>query len=655
MGSFLFLRFNPGRLLPDSFAPLFPALFLGVFSVFPVYSQSQDRAETARVLKKLSLEELMDVEVFSVSRSREKLTEVASAIQVLTHEDIRRSGATRLPEALRLASNLIVARSNSHDWAVTARGFNGAPFANNTSANKLLVMIDGRTVYSPLFGGVFWDVQNVLLEDVDRIEIISGPGGTLWGANAVNGVINIITKRADDSQGLYATVAAGTFLRDHAALRYGFRANDNLFVRVYGQRYDQEGTEALEGFDDEPDAWNMTQGGFRMDYYGGAKTELTVQGDFYNGRETDDDGDIVDGQNLLARWSRAGGEGSEFRVQLYYDRTWRYLPSADFGEELHTYDADIQHHFGVGARHDLLWGAGYRFMKDIINNSPQLSFSPRIKDMNLVSVFLQDRILLVPERMQLTVGSKFVHNVYSGWDLQPSARAAWTPDPRNTVWAAVSRTVRTPTRWDTDEISPHIITPAHQFSSEKVLTYELGYRLEPMEKISVSVATFYNLYDDVKSINTNPAPPPGLIFANDQEAESMGYEVSGNYYAGSHWRIRGGYTFLKTRFTATHPSVVAFSSEFEAIDPKSQFVFQSILDLPGNLNFDVTGRYLHRLERTAFTPRVPSYFTMDARIGWEAGKVYFAVIGQNLTEKNHLEFGSRKIARSFLARVTCRL
>lgn len=627
------------------------ALFVGTsLTLF-----GQDTLTTARALKKLSLEELMDIEVVSVSRGPQKLTEVASAIQVITNEDIRRSGATRLPEALRLASNLIVAQSNSHDWGITARGFNGAPLANNTSANKLLVMIDGRTVYSPLFGGVFWDVQNVLLEDVERIEVVSGPGGTLWDANAVNGVINIITRNAKDTQGLFATVGVGSFLRNHAALRYGIALNDKLFLRVYGQRYDQERTIPVDGNERDIDDWDMNQGGFRMDFTPDSKNQFTFQGDFYLGSETADNGDEVDGQNLIVRWRKNISPTSNMEAQVYYDRTWRYLPGADFGEELHTYDGDFQHRFTAGDKNNLLWGIGFRVMQDIINNSPALSFDPAIRNMDFLSAFIQDQITLVPRRLQLTLGSKILHNVYSGWELQPSGRMAWTPDDRNTIWTAVSRSVRTPTRWDADEVTPLIITPGNRFLSEKVRSYELGYRLEPVEKTSFSLATYFNQYDDLRSINQNPNAPPGLIFANDQRAESMGVEVSGNYFASSSWRLRGGYSLLRTKIWSTKEGVMPYSDAFEAIDPKSQFIFQSILDVTRSVDIDVTARYVHRLEQTGFTPLVPSYFTFDARLAWQIGKLSVAVIGQNLLEKNHLEFGSRKIPRSYYARLTCRI
>src|SRR6266487_2778710 len=340
-------------------------------------------------LKKLSLDELLNTEVTSVSRRPEKLSETALAIQVITQEDIRRSGVTSLPEALRLAPNLQVAQVNSHDWAINARGF------NNTLANKLLVMIDGRAVYTPLYAGVFWEVQNVLLEDVDRIEVVSGPGGTLWGANAVNGVINIITRSAKDSQGLLVTGGGGSLLQDFGAVRYGGAAGSNFFYRIYGQRFDRNNSVLANG-NDAPDRWDMTQGGFRTDWYPSDANTLTFQGDFYAGSEQGVVADTtVDGQNALGRWAHVFSEESELQVQMYFDRTWRDIPN-QLAEDLKTYDFDFQHRFACGERQRIVYGAGYRLMQDRVKNTPLISFLPPNRNLQLFSGFLQDEITLVP-------------------------------------------------------------------------------------------------------------------------------------------------------------------------------------------------------------------------------------------------------------------
>ena len=309
----------------------------------------------------------MNLEVTSVSKAPEKLTEVASAIQVITNEDIDRSAVARLPEALRLAPNLQVAQVNAHDWAITARGFNGAPIGTNTLADKLLVMIDGRTVYTPLFGGVFWDVQNVLMEDIDRIEVVSGPGGTLWGANAVNGVINVQSKNTKETQGLFVSESLGTFLQDNVAVRYGGKLDSQLSFRVYGQLFDHRNTTLASGRDAQ-DHWNMTQGGFRMDYEVSRKDQFTVQGDLYGGKE-DSAVTYLNGQNLIAKWNHIFSQRSDLTVQTYFDRTHRNITGPDIVEKLTTYDIELQHHFAIRRRHKILWGAGYRQMHNETRDS----------------------------------------------------------------------------------------------------------------------------------------------------------------------------------------------------------------------------------------------------------------------------------------------
>lgn len=605
-------------------------------------------------LKKLGIEQLMNIEVSSVSRFPEKLQQAASAIQVITNEDIHRSGATRLPEALRLASNLIVAQSNSHDWGITARGFNGAPLANNTSANKLLVMIDGRTVCTPLFGGVFWDVQNVLLEDVDRIEVISGPGGTLWGPNAVNGVINIVTKRAGESKGLYASVALGTYLKDHIAIRYGTHVGHNLFFRIYGQRFDQDGTQLAEG-KDGMDKWDLTQGGFRLDYTRDDKNTFTLQSNAYGGKEEVKDGDFVDGQNALARWTHSIADHSNYSVQLYYDRTWRYLPEVEFSEQLQTYDLDWQHRFPISQSNHFMYGFGYRVMDDQIRNTDRLSFIPANRTLRLFSTFFQDRIIVIRNKLDLTIGTKLLRNDYTGWEWQPGARLAWTADLKNTLWVSLSKTVRTPTRWDVDEVTPFLFTPSGGFKSETAVTYEAGYRVSANEKLSFSLAAYFNKLSDLRSININPDAPPAYLFANDQKAESLGLEFVGNYHASENVRFRIGYLYLKTEIRSTVQTVIPGSDQFEAIDPKSQLIFQSNLDLFKNIQLDVIGRFVQSLKETIFTPRVPAYSTFDIRLGYRINAFEFAVIGKNLLERSHTEFGSHTIPRSVHGRITCRL
>jgi iron complex outermembrane receptor protein len=619
---------------------------------YPAFAQSQEPLPSAGTLKDLTLEELMDIEVTLVSRRPQRLSETASAIQVITGEDIKRSGAMNLADALRLASNLEVQQINSYAWVVSARGFDAL------FANKLLVMIDGRTVYTPLFAGVFWDAQNVLLEDIDRIEIVSGPGGTLWGANAVNGVINIITKTTRDTQGFYASVAGGSFLQDFGAARYGGRIGTNLTYRIYGQRFDRNST-LLPNGSDGMNAWNMTQGGFRIDYDSSEANALTLQGDSYSGAEYNAPvaNSTLDGQYVLGRWTHAFSEASEMRLQLYFDRTWRRDIPSRVSDELHTYDFDFQHRF-FHQRHSIVWGLGYRLLRDEAQTStPFVGFLPPRRNMQLFSTYVQDEITLVRDRLRFTVGTKLEHNDFSGFELQPSGRLAWTPGRKQTIWGAVSRAVRSPSRIDSDyhipKTPPFAIAGGPGFDSEKLLAYELGYRVQPRRKLSLSLATFYNRYDELYSVEpARSLTPLPYTIQNGAEGQSSGAELSGTYQLVDGWRLRGGYTYFhkNLRSKPGHNVTDAVLASL-GNDPSHQFSLQSIVDLPAKFQFDVTANYVDTLPN----PRVPRYLTSDARLAWRFRNLEFSVVGQNLLDKRHSEYSTaQEIPRSIYGRVSWR-
>lgn len=627
----------------------------------PVSAQERGDTPSPDRLKQMSIEELMNLEVTSVSRRPERLSEVASAINVITGKAIHRSGATRLPEALRLAPNLQVAQSNAHDWAVTARGFNGAPLSNNSLANKLLVLMDGRTIYTHLFGGVFWDVQNTLLEDVDRIEVISGPGGTLWGANAVNGVINIVSKPASETQGLLATARAGTFQRAAGAVRYGGQIGPHVSYRLYGQHLAYDHTYLPAG-EAAPDTWQVTQGGFRVDYEPTRATTVTVQADAYGGRLSDPALVNLDGQNLLARWTHRFSEASDLSVQAYVDRTWRKRPQPDgieadlsFGVAVRTYDLDTQHRFPLGTRQSILWGLGYRLIQDDVNNSLPLSLLPPQRNVHLFSAFVQDAVRVVPNRLELTVGAKLEHHEYTGFEVQPGARLAWTPSGGHTLWAAVSRAVRSPSRFDADVLIPNPngtnLVGSPDFQSENVVAYEVGYRIQPAPSVSLSLNGFYNTYTDLRTLNLSDV---GFFWSNDFTAHSGGVEVSGDVQVVDGWHLRGGYTFVSTVFEAHDPAVFAQSEGIESIDPRHQALLQSMLNLPGGFQLDLVGRYVDALRRTFLSPRVPSYFTFDTRLAWRRADWELALVGQNLASERHAEFGAQRLPRGLYASVTWR-
>ena len=607
-------------------------------------------------LKKLSLEQLLNLEVTSVSRRPEPWFTSPAAIQVVTGEDIHRSAATSIPEALRLAPNLEVAQIDSRNWAISARGF------NNTLANKLLVMMDGRTLYTPLFAGVFWDVQDTMLEDIDRIEVVSGPGGTLWGANAVNGVINIITKSAQDTQGALVTAGGGTLLRDFVSVRYGDKIGEDLYFRVYGKYFDRNDTVLPDG-SDGTNAWNMAQGGFRMDWLPKNGDTVTLQGDFYGGTfEQPAPGDTTaNGQNVLARWTRPLGEGSALTVQTYWDRTWRNI-TGSFAEQLNTFDIDFQHQFMLGNRNSIIWGGGYRLMPDEIENtSPSgFEFLPPDRNLQLFSGFIQDEIAIVPERLNFTIGTKLEHNDYSGFEVQPSVRLAWTPDSRQTIWGAISRAVRSPSRVDRDLYLPgtngnFIVAGGEDFDSEKVIAYELGYRIRPIDRVTLSLAGFYNNYTAIRSLSTNSMSNNAFEFGNDNLAQEWGLEFSFSYQATDWWRLRGGYTFLDNDVTIEPGGSDLNKGRAEGDDPKNQFLIQSIMDLPYHIELDCILRYVDALP----DPHVPAYTTADVRLAWHPKPGFeVSIVGQNLFDNQHPEFGApatrQEIQRSVYGKITWR-
>jgi iron complex outermembrane recepter protein len=626
-------------------------LFLFLIIVSGDWAMAQQNLAPAQ-LKKLSVEELMNIEVTLASRTPQKLTGSASAIQVLTGEDIRCSGATNIPEALRLVPNVQVAQITASAWIISARGF------NTIFANKLLVMIDGRTVYTPLFGGVIWEQQNVVLEDVDRIEIVSGPGGTLWGANAVNGVINIVTKGAKNTQGLYAMASAGTFIKDMAELRYGGKIGEKIFYRVYGQHFDRKQT-TLPNRTDNTDAWGLTKGGFRMDWEATASDAFTLQGDIYDGaRKTTGGNSPLNGQNILGRWSHTISDNSDLSLQLYYDRYFREDIPGTGSDKLKTFDIDFQHRFPLPSQ-SFLWGVGYRLVKDeALFRTTNVGILPPEKTLNLFNGFIQDEITL-HEQVRFTIGTKFTHFTYSGFELQPSARLAWNIQSKSTLWTAVSRAVRAPSRFDVDYFLPTYNVPptspsvagGPNFISEKLTAYELGYRFQPNQRSSFSIATFYNIYHDLYSVEALPGTLTYQI-QNGSEGESWGAELSANYQVTDKWRLRGGYTYFDRdlRAKAGH----SFTPDYLGNDVKHRAVLQSILDLPFHLQLDIAARYLDNLPKTIATVAVPSYFTFDTRIAYTFRQFEIAVVGQNLWENKHTEFGALNFPRNLYAKISAR-
>ncbi|HEX3914762.1 MAG TPA: TonB-dependent receptor [Steroidobacteraceae bacterium] len=615
---------------------------------------AEDSAQTIGELKQLNVEDLMNVQVTSVARRPEKLIETASAIQVITQEDIRRSGATSIPEVLRLADNLQVAQKNSHDWAISARGFNTA------LANKLLVMIDGRTVYTPLYSGVFWDAQDYVLADIDRIEVISGPGGALWGANAVNGVINIITKSAQDTQGLYAQLGGGSRPQDFADVRYGGAFDSDTHFRVYGKYFDR-GSEVLADGGSTSDAWSQGRGGFRIDSTASARDKLTLQGDFYQGSENDQTGGSSDssGANVLGRWSRRISDESDLGLQTYIDQTHVTDPVAplivnglEFAgpgtlhDALTTFDVDFQHRLRIGAANNVVWGLGFRYSHDVVSNAPALAFLPPTLDRDLYSIFGQDEIALRPN-LSLTLGTKLERNDYTGYEVEPDIRLSWIMDPRQALWGAISRAVRTPSRIDQDfkEAAPPnfvLLEGGSDFKSESVLAYELGYRVQIDSRLSASLSSFFNHYDDIRSTTFTPTTLLPFFFANGLEGDTYGLEFSSNYQVSEIWSLHAGYTLLKEHLHVKPGQSDLNDALNETADPEHQFSFRSSLNVLRHAEIDAALRWVDTLHNNsgAVVGTVPSYFELDTHLSWHASdRLEFTLVGQNLLHNRHAEYG----------------
>jgi iron complex outermembrane receptor protein len=611
-------------------------------------SATESENSSIGALKQLSIEELMNLDVTSVSKQAEPYGRAPAAIEVITQDQIRRSGASSIPEALRLADNLDVAQQNSHDWAISARGFNTA------LGNKLLVLVDGRTVYTPLFSGVFWNVQDYLLEDIDRIEVISGPGGTLWGANAVNGVINISSKSAKDTQGLYLEAGGGgPELKGFTEVRYGGVLGSDVYFRAYGKYFDR-GSEVYANGNNASDSWNMRQGGFRIDSYASPGNVLTAQGDLYGSdlNVTAGGSGNTAGGNLLGRWSHVISADSNTNLQLYYDRTRLVDPITNqFGtaeiltDELETYDFDFQHHIRLNERNRIAWGLGYRFTHDVVQQAQNLAFLPPTLNRNLYSGFVQDEVMLIKD-VFLTLGSKLEHNDYTGFEWEPSGRLQWNVAPDQMLWTAVSRAVRTPSRIDRDIREPNPLTPIFvgesSFRSETLIAYEMGYRAHLGSSTSASLSTFYNGYDNVRSLSYTPVTIVPVFFANNLAGDTFGAELSMDYQIIDQWRLHGGYDLLRERIHVKSGQFDFNKALNETEDPQQQFFLRSSLDLPRNIELDGALRWVDKLiaNNNGLPATVPSYFELDVHLGWHpVPKLELAIVGQNLLHDHHPEYG----------------
>jgi len=617
-------------------------------------------------LENASLEDLMKIEVTSVSKKEEELFKTAAAVYVITQNEIRRSGLTSIPELLRLVPGLQVARIDGSKWAVSARGFNGR------LANKLLVLIDGRSVYSPETSGVYWEVQDLLLEDIERIEVIRGPSGTLWGANAVNGVINIITKSTQDTQGGVVTAGLGSGEPGFGSIRYGATLGDKASYRVYG-KYFNRGEMVDASGRGANDAQQLGRGGGRVEWQPTERDELTLEGDLYRSSlhenptaispanpfspPTNRPGEFSGG-HIMGRWVRTSSKMSDSKLQVYYDTFNRNL--FELTDHIATFDVDFQHHQAVGARQDLVWGFGYRLVshEEKGNSSSPIQFNPQAKSVHLFSGFVQNEITVIKERVRLILGVKLEHNYLSGFEAQPSVRLSWTPSRTQMVWAAGSRAVRTPSRSQQDirvnfQAFPGpggIAVIAGVFGSTKpasevLRAYEVGYRAQPHHKFSLDVATFYNVYDRLTSFEpglpffeTDPQPSHLVVptyYGNQMHGETYGVEAAVNLGITRRWKLRGSYSFLREHLHTDVTSGDTVSEIAEGDNPRHQFQLHSSFNIFRDLDLDTALYHVSSLKGQ----QVAGYDKIDAALSWRLHENLEASGGvQNLLDKRHAEF-----------------
>ena len=615
--------------------------------VAPLAGQARDLGPQA--LAEMSLEELSRVEITSVSRRPEPLSGAMASIFVISADDLRRSGATSLPEALRLAPNLQVARGNTNGYAISARGFDGS------SANKLLVLIDGRSVYSPLFSGVFWDVQGVPLEDVERIEVISGPGGTVWGVNAVNGIINVITKSAHDTRGGLASAAGGP-REGLANLRWGGStapagASDGDF-RVFARYAEQAHSETGDGGPVD-DAGRFAQAGFRVDWERDADA-LTLHGAAYAGREGQPaPGSIAitgvpfalrpiatGGADLNAVWTHRLSGGAALTTQLIVDLTNRDNPP-QFTDRQQILDLQLGYAAPASDVHDIVWGAEVRRGVDhVTNGTAYFAFLPATLDQTWVSAYVQDTVALAAD-WYATIGTRVERNDYTGAAWLPSLRIGWQPSSRAMLWAAASRTVRAPSRLDRDAYvparPPYLLAGGPTFRSETANVFELGYRGQPTQSVTMSASIYQSRYDHVHSQEVDPGRT-FLTYANGLRGIVNGFEAWATWEAAPSWRLHAGYNrlamHLEDRPGSNDPNSVAAD---EGANAPRWWLLRTSLDLPAQTEFDATLRHVAALS----DPVVPSYFALDARIGWRpAPNTTVSLVGRNLVGDDHAEFAA---------------
>ena len=636
-----------------------------------------------------SIEELMDVRVTTVSREESTVGHSPAAVFVITPEMIRRSGATVIPELFRMVPGMDVARIDGNKWAVSARGFNGR------FANKLLVQIDGRSVYTLQVAGVYWDSVDYPLEDIERIEVIRGPGASVWGANAVNGIINIITKSSKDTQGGLVSGGGGSVENGFATFRFGGQIGDNLSYRVFGKGFDWKHQFSLSG--NPNDQWRGGSGGLRLDWKPNTMDTVTLEAGYSRSQAGRKDNfplvagppfarpfpedETTEDTYVLALWSRELDADSGWKLQAYWNGWEREGDNGFANTRFDTFDLDFQHRFALGGRQKIVWGLGCRYVDAQLDNSANdggfhLTWLDNNPYAQVFSAFVQDEIALVPDRLSLTLGTKLEHNNFTGFEVQPTGRLLWTPTKRQSVWAAASRAVRTRTFTENDaqftlappnpNFPPMVRTVANRdLDAEEVWAFELGYRAQATTAFSLDTALFYNDYNGLRANRINPELTATVQdrrllasqFANALDGETYGAEVAATWQVTQQWRLYCAYTLLKTNLH--RDADLGISAEAaEGQSPQQQVYVQSTLNLPGNVEFDVMGRYVDRL--SGFNPTglpgvsntVNDYVALDARLAWRPRQnLSIELVGQNLLDNHHPEFGTNAFLRSPLGEI----
>lgn len=655
----------------------------------PAWGQAPPSSQTAQSppsdLTQVSIENLMNMEVSSASKKDEKVLQTAAAVFVITQEDIRRSGATNIPGLLRMVPGLDVAQIDASDWAVSSRGFNGR------FANKLLVLIDGRSLYSPDFAGVFWQAQNLMLEDIERIEVIRGPGATLWGANAVVGVINILTKKAQDTQGGLLTAGGGMQERGFTGARYGMSDGENLAYRFYGNYFNRGEFQNAAG-QDSGDDWNGLRSGTRIDWKPSLNDEVLVEGDVYrDATETQtnvasftapfNSTPLIEttyaGGDVMGRWTHSYSPRSEFSLQMYYDNFSR--DDVSLNGEVQVFDIEFQDRLPLGARQDLIWGASYRTTTDSTSTNSTISFDPPSLRTNLSSIFLQDEIAIIPNRLWFTPGIRFEDSPYTGYQAEPSGRLLWSVSKNQSLWISTAQAERTPQRaerglHDVTAVFPGpggSLTSVDLFGGagagdEDMIDYEAGYRAQVTKGISLDVTTFYDNYKDLQTQepgapfpSANPVPHivVPVFYANEMHGTGYGGEISAGWKPISHWKLDAGYSFLKQVLRLNPGSQDPAALLTAGDNPRNQFQLRSQLNLPHRTELDTSVYYVGKL----LDQSVPAYTRVDLRVGWHAREsLDLDFVGQDLLAPRHLEFLSNTgvvpsyVTRRVFARLTWR-